>query len=168
MSNRGLSAKFVNWDKVPHFGKKEFGTHLQELDSILLYALGSFRSLLNAPVFISPSNWGSHVPNSYHSAKKGRNAFGWALDVFPSGSLLFAYQTALSIKEFGGVGVYPFWSYPSKKLQGGLHLDIRLYPTNKSLWFYNSVAGKGQYKSLHSVEDCLDMFELLSTIGDQK
>ena len=90
------------------------------------------------------------------------------MDIFPTGSLLYAFHIAKAIKGFGGIGVYPFWGWKDKKLQGGLHLDIREYDKIKSLWWYNGVSGKGAYNSLYSVDEYLDMCEVCNAIGEQK
>lgn len=120
-----LSSDELSWNKIKHFSKKEFSGHSGSLSSAIILALAQYRSSLKKRVIISPATWGKHSSKSWHYALEGRNDYVQAIDVFPAVDLAYAWMIAIKIGLFKGIGVYPYWSYPSKKLVGGLHLDTR-------------------------------------------
>ena len=89
------------------------------------------------------------ISKSWHCPIPGRNENGLAIDVFIDGPLMNAFVTALQIPEFGGIGVYPYWKWPAKKLHGGLHLDIRPISGEKTIWWFTK---RKKYKYLHSTD----------------
>lgn len=103
---------------LTYFRPEEFGSSLPLMDTRLLLALDAFRAALKKPITVSPAvgallrPW---APGSEHF-------YGRAADImFPQGpSLARAYETALELRLFSGLGVYPDWKpYP------GMHVDVR-------------------------------------------
>ena len=155
MNLRNTPASQLDWDDIAHFTKDEWQGHLAETSALLVTALDLYRTALDAPVYISPANWGTHGETSYHiPTEKHGNKYCWAVDIFPDCDLAWAYHIAMRCKCFGAVGVYPSWLWQDKNLAGGLHLDIRHYATMKTVWWRDE---QNKYNYLRKYVDLANM-----------
>jgi hypothetical protein len=74
---------------------------------------------------------------------------------------------ALTIPEWGGVGIYPYWKWADKELYGGLHLDIRPENTgsNKIIWWRDK---EGRYRYIHHDDKyCSNQKELIRILASE-
>jgi hypothetical protein len=156
MFYRQAAANTLDWDQIRHFSITEWGglSRINSVSALLVQSLDEFRQALKAPVYISPRTWGKHTPRSYHYADTHGNAHCWAIDIFCACPLAWSYYMAMSMPIWGGIGVYPYWSYPDKKLRGGLHLDIRTFQDTRTVWYQDK---NGTYNYIHSYEELAEM-----------
>lgn len=149
-----------------HFSLSENWGDPDLVHSELIFALDNYRHYLNKRLHISPRKGAvyadrtGHTDESWHYIIGGRNDFSMAADVFPEDDILHAWITAMRF-PFSGIGIYPYWEYPSKHIKGGLHLDVRIQPsdTPRAMWWHDGE----EYRSLS--EDGLDEVIMILTIG---
>ena len=100
------------WKHIKYFTPEEVGA--EDIDSILMFKLDLFRSLLDRWVIVHCGyETSGHSPNSYHYQKKAvdfhvRDHFDYKLQ------FRFLMQVG-----FNGIGWYPEWNNP------GWHVDTR-------------------------------------------
>jgi hypothetical protein len=88
------------------------------------------------------------VTSGYRQGDKAEHGKGQAVDIIVpdyKGRLLDLYMIAERF-NFGGIGVYPEWSF-NGVVTGGLHLDTRVNLTG-ARWVGVKVAGSNEYLGL--------------------
>lgn len=145
----------MNWP-IEHFDKSEFA-QWDEMDLNLLKMLDLLREHVNSSMIILCSNemTRGHVANSQHF-------LGKAADVMCPGIPLLDFYLAAERFNFGGIGMYPYWTHAQYGRKGGLHLDTRHYGEEYfkgARWWQNV---NKQYKELNSYTlKCLMEEEIL-------
>ena len=145
-----------------HWSLKENWGCPDLVDPHLIYLSHDYRIYLGSPLYISPVNGAvysksGHASKSWHKIIDGRNTLSMAMDVFPACDLAYAWITAMRF-DFGGIGVYPYYKYPAKKINGMLHLDVR--PVKEKVLWWRDREGKYNY-----LKNTNDVFNLLSTLS---
>ena len=120
--------------------------NLKKINPLLVNALDYFADLLKKKVWLSPEKGAVYAENG--CSHDSEHHLGDAAHVFVETSLLHAFIAATRVRYFGGIGVYPFWSWHARGLKGGLHLDVRYWGLNypRLMWFEDE-------KGLHYIND---------------
>lgn len=154
--SQAIEQCYPYWVLSENWGKPDM------VDTELIFLTCEYRVALDKSLHISPVEGAvyakeGHSEKSWHKIIKDRNSLAMAMDVFPNCDIAYAWLTALRF-PFGGIGVYPFYKYPAKRIQGMLHLDIR--PTHKKiLWWRDE---DGLYKYLKDAQDIKNLFKVIS------
>lgn len=147
------SSDALSWNLINHFKKHEFKEHTKEISGALVLSINEYRKQLRKAVYISPANWGEHSKYSWHYVLKERNDYAQALDIFPKCKLSYAWLAAIKSNLFNGIGIYPHWKDSTKKIDGGLHLDIRKF--HRIVMWWCDINGKYHYftnwKQVHTL-----------------
>jgi len=137
----------IQWNKVRFFSKT--GDQWPEspdryADPKLIYTLDKYRDLLGHPVYVSPVYGAlARFNDSPNVSKTSRHYVGNrnhperlsdAIDIFPSSSEKKSWLTALSMPEWGAIGIY-FDTYFQGQRRFMLHLDLRPIHKARVLWF---------------------------------
>jgi uncharacterized protein YcbK (DUF882 family) len=116
----------MNWADIKHFKPTDFNDHHgvnkgENMDLYLVSKLDTLRDMVGFPIIVTAAyDSQGHAPRSYHYS-------GRAID--------FIILTRISMRDqwthivsmgFGGIGVYPGWTY--KDYEGGWHVDNRMNP----------------------------------------
>lgn len=142
---------------------------LDKVDSVLIQSMEYFRDRLDIPLLISPvkgavyADRKGHSDLSFHYIIPRRNDLAQAVDTFPAYDVIKVFLKAVSWKDWGGVGLYPYVKYPLSNehtLWGMLHLDIRKY-IDKAVWWRDK-AGKYQY--INSLDDLNKLMKVLNEV----
>lgn len=151
-----------------HFSNSEFGPWAGFIHPALLFGLDVLRETLNAPVVISAARGALGRRLGGSKSLHNVDVFGmvYAADVLlpMTMSASEGFDTALKLRLFSGVGVYPFW-----KPRPGLHLDVRhasavnpsrgATPLNPATW--GAIPGAGRRQEYTSAAAALARFEAL-------
>lgn len=141
-----MQASDLDFSQIRYFSAREFpnirtdvGTFsvLNFLEAGVIRALDRFRDRLGHPVVPSPvaGAWiregGSRTSQHYvgpiklyENGEPQSQRLGVAADVFPLCDIRYAFLTALSMPEFGGVGIY-LDTHRNGRAAPMMHLDLR-------------------------------------------
>ena len=104
-----------------HFDSSEFACHCgcgnDNVHSALIHALEILRAMVKSPLIITSGRRCSKHNKAVGGAKNSWHLSGCAVDIATPKHLTDEqfFKVALSIKDFGGVGLY----------EGRIHVDIR-------------------------------------------
>lgn len=121
------------YNQLNYFDESENWGDPYAINHNLLRRLDIYRHFLGIGLFITCGTQGAHVDGSLHYDGKAADA----IPLIPPGSdktLLDCYLMAERF-DFGGLGLYPEWSYQGRQL-GGMHFDVRPpdFSTGQSRW----------------------------------
>jgi len=129
-----------------YFSPYESWGNVEELSGILLIGLKLIRHEINIPFIIHCGTQGNHAKNSYHYRGLAVDGhFQTELPIWIQYDILENTLDNLQLKNYTGIGVYPFWNNP------GFHIDFRGYMARWGRIDYNN----GTYVYT-SVENCLE------------
>lgn len=135
----------INWALINHFNQNEFS---EDPDIYahpdLLMALDKWRTDYGSKIIPSKAQGALARPEmasrtSYHYADPYSGVYSRAVDVFPQGSIPWAYLSALQQKAFGGIGIY----FTKRDHRGAdwpmIHVDIR--KDQRVTWYWTQDEG---------------------------
>ncbi len=122
------------WDNIEYFKQIEFGAVdvAEHVNPKLVIALDHLRQIIKQPIIIHCAyELEGHTKRSKHYSG---DAADWHAN---KGMLIKIFLEASRIKDFTGIGIYPYWKHP------GLHTEvggygIRLIWLKKSNGVYTS------------------------------
>lgn len=126
-----------------HFSDPEFNGWADRLAPEQEFALSLLRARWGRPIHVSPvegavgRNLGPNA-GSWHNIDNHGEVY--ATDLFPEGlrdaSDVLRFKRLATECGFTGIGFYSRWSWPSKGLVGGFHVDTRTdtMPLEPALW----------------------------------
>jgi len=151
----------IDWTKVRNFKRSEFHDPIDDhLYDHVIYFLDDYRDALGERVHPSPVS-GAIV--RFDGSKTSRHyAVGRlsdAIDIFPEGNPIKAWLTAMSMPEWGGIGIY-FDTHNDGRPWVMLHLDLRPYVGHmRTVWY--RLNGKDYYYPLRNADHASTLAMLL-------
>lgn len=147
-SGLGYQASKIDFKTVEGFSETEFQGQLHLLDAQVVFMLVKLRAKIGR-IKISPAHGAiartTGSKTTMHYADLSIDKLSLAIDIMPLDvDLKTAYEAAKTIREIGGIGLYPDW-----QPMAGLHLDLRKKTNGLALWAGLKINGKQVYRGIN-------------------
>lgn len=109
----------IDWSKITHFKKEEFGENADKLNFDSLLALNNFRELADTELIVT---------SAYREGDTGEHGKGVAFDIIAPNWAKTPYEfykLAVASRLFNAVGIYSGWRWKQKPVRAALHVDNR-------------------------------------------